>query len=1183
MADDIQVRFGGDASGIRTAAQQAQAAAQGFAAQARAANLQAVQAYQNLTAELRLNREAMQAQAAAAQQTAAATARIAAATREASDWQTDLKARLEQTTLGYLAVKAAAFEASVIGAQFAAAASVPAGAQASVESFARTVRDAAAASRSYFTDSAYAERGSRLFEQANEGLRASIGQTILGIEQFVERLRISASEIARNQVVAISAADGLERFRTAVGLTDAGPKDTLVRFTAELERIPGISREAAAGVEVMLATIPNYSVDTNAILVNLIQTISKTGDEAVANAQKIRSAFADQQNGGRILGDLTADLRNLEDIQVLARRIAASLTPQQAISYFATIEDRLKKQAEQQRFIAEENDKNIRRYPVIGGLLADINERLNQGLTTQRDQNEAIRVATAELEIQRRAREAIVAAQQRELDTQKAIGFETSQAGRLQQSEATSTLLRGRLNTGANAASRMTPSERDLMIRTIYGEAGGEGAEGQEAVANVIRNRVLSGRYGDSYESVIRAPRQFSLWNPGDRAGETARNLSTDSEAYRRIAEIVDKVSLGEGSDPTRGATNYYNPNVASPAWGAGMDNVTTIGNHRFGNTPESRPVLDAAQQDAINQRLQEQADIRRRIVDEQRGGSRADVESLAIAQAAVTTARDQVEEARRLVQARQDDMRATEGGTPAARAAAARSLAEAEQTLRDRQRAQEKSEADLRVAGMETSSAERVRIVNAEIEKQQAAYARGSAEWNRLEVEKTNNLRAQEKARAQEEESLLRARTALKTVGSDNTDAATARARIAMIEQLQAKEEAGSLKALQLAREKAEIETALERGVAAEKAAVEDRTYQNDRAALQERLRDIRQEAAERGLSFEERRAQQIAVNGQLDALERQHLANLMEIWGEGTSQYRQAKAQLEQIDRESAVRRAQTERELQKAVYADTKRTYEQVGSTVTGNAFGVLRGQQTVMQALQSTAWSVAESWAQSQAKVLAGWLANQATHRTIETAQTATTATQAAARATAETAATTTSEAAQTAAKTAGVGARTSIDAAGAAASVSTKFGAMISSIMASAAETFAGVFGFLSPIMGPAAAGPAVAAQGTVAAVASAVPAVGSFAIGSWSLPGDTLANVHRGEMIVPAAATPWAQSLMAAAAGGGGGGSGGGDTHLHVHAMDAGSVVRLFRQHGPALAQEVQRQMNSNPSARPAY
>ncbi|MET7242501.1 cell wall hydrolase [Methylobacterium sp. EM32] len=1131
MADDIQVRFGGDASGIRAAAQQAKAAVQDQAAAAQAANATTAQALRDLGAEMRATREAMQAQVAAAQQTAAATARIAAATRQASDWQTDLKAALERTTLGYLAVKAAAWEAAATMAVWNAAVSIDRSAAGSWGALPGQIREAAVAARDYYTSVAYAEHGGRLFAQANEGVRASIGRMILDVEQFVDRMRASSAEMVRNQVVAISAAEGLERFRTALGLTDSGAKDVLLRFTAELQKIPGLSREAAAGIEVMLATVPNYSVDTNMILVNLLQTISKTGDEAVANAQKIGSAFRDQQNGGRILGDLTADLRNLEDIQVLARRIAASLTPQQAISYFDTIEGRLKKQAEQQAFIAEENDKAIRRYPLIGNALADINERLYGAQAAQRSLNDEIRVATLELRNQRREREGIVAAQQREADTQKAINFEASQAGRLQQSETASTLLRGRLGN-AEAASRMTPAERDLMIRTVYGEAGGEGAEGQEAVANVIRNRVLSGRYGGSYQDVITAPRQFSVWNPGDPAGTRARGLSPDSETYRRTGEIVDKVYLTEAADPTKGATNYYNPKAADPAWGRTLGNVTDIGNHRFGNTPESPPVGDAAQQDAIRQRLEEQADLRRRIADEQRGGTQADVASLAIAQENLTAARDAVAEAQRLVEARRHEVEAARAGTPASRLAAARSLAEAEQTLRDRQRAQEQSETDLRVAGMETSSAERVRIVNEEVTKQQAAYHRGSAEWNRLELQKTNNLRAKEKAAAQEAEAMLRARTALKTVGSDNSDSDTARVRIAMLDQLLAKEEVGSLKSIQLAREKAEIETALERASAAEKATAEDTAYQNARRVLDDRIKDIRAEAGERQLSFEERRSQTLAVLTEIEALERGHQERLKQIWGDGTSQYRQAKAQLLQLDGQSAARRAQAEREVNKAVYQDTRRSYEQIGATLTSNAFAVLQGQQTVAQAAKSTAMSIVQSYVQAKVRLAADWLAGVTTHQA--------------------------GEAAKTAATVAGVTTRTSAEEAGAATSLATQTGAMIKSIMASAAETFAGIFGFLSPLMGPAAVGPAVAGQATVAAAAAAIP---SFAVGAWSLPGDTLANVHRGEMIVPAAATPWAQSLMAQAAGGGAGAAsaGGGDVHFHVSAMDAAGVRSFFR------------------------
>ena len=74
--------------------------------------------------------------------------------------------------------------------------------------------------------------------------------------------------------------------------------------------------------------------------------------------------------------------------------------------------------------------------------------------------------------------------------------------------------------------------------------------------------------------------------------------------------------------------------------------------------------------------------------------------------------------------------------------------------------------------------------------------------------------------------------------------------------------------------------------------------------------------------------------------------------------------------------------------------------------------------------------------------------------------------------------------------------------------------MIKSIMGSAAETFAGIFGFLSPVMGPAAVAPATAGEAAVAAVASAVPAAD---IGMWNVPQDQLALIHQNELIMPAA------------------------------------------------------------------
>ena len=71
--------------------------------------------------------------------------------------------------------------------------------------------------------------------------------------------------------------------------------------------------------------------------------------------------------------------------------------------------------------------------------------------------------------------------------------------------------------------------DMDTFARSIWGEARGESAEGQAAVAWVMRNRVMAARafiakqkrahplYGDgTLAGACRAPRQFSAWNVED-------------------------------------------------------------------------------------------------------------------------------------------------------------------------------------------------------------------------------------------------------------------------------------------------------------------------------------------------------------------------------------------------------------------------------------------------------------------------------------------------------------------------------------------------------------------------------------------------------------------------------------------------------------------------------------------
>ncbi len=55
----------------------------------------------------------------------------------------------------------------------------------------------------------------------------------------------------------------------------------------------------------------------------------------------------------------------------------------------------------------------------------------------------------------------------------------------------------------------LTAAEQELIAKLIWAEARGESAEGQQAVAEVVLNRYVSGQFGDSIEWVVMGPGQF--------------------------------------------------------------------------------------------------------------------------------------------------------------------------------------------------------------------------------------------------------------------------------------------------------------------------------------------------------------------------------------------------------------------------------------------------------------------------------------------------------------------------------------------------------------------------------------------------------------------------------------------------------------------------------------------------
>jgi hypothetical protein len=167
----------------------------------------------------------------------------------------------------------------------------------------------------------------------------------------------------------------------------------------------------------------------------------------------------------------------------------------------------------------------------------------------------------------------------------------------------------------------------------------------------------------------------------------------------------------------------------------------------------------------------------------------------------------------------------------------------------------------------------------------------------------------------------------------------------------------------------------------------------------------------------------------------------------------------------------------------------------------------------------------------------------------------------------------SELAMTTATEAGAAARTAADGGGMATGLAIKAANAIKSIATDSAQAFSGIFAFLAPIMGPAAAGPAAAGEATVMAAASGI----ASAAGGWMVPSDQLAMVHQNEMILPANISQGLQNMISA-----NGGPGAGAVVVNASAIDSQDVKRFFQNNGSLLVNAVNKAMRNGSMLRTA-
>lgn len=122
----------------------------------------------------------------------------------------------------------------------------------------------------------------------------------------------------------------------------------------------------------------------------------------------------------------------------------------------------------------------------------------------------------------------------------------------------------------------------DAAVRTIIGEAAGQGEAGMAGVAHVVRNRARQS--GMTPRQVVLAPSQFEPWQT--RRAELM-GIDRNSPQYQEALRVWRASGDGSLPDPTGGADHFLNPQVVRqrrggslPSWAQGEP--TVIGAHNF-------------------------------------------------------------------------------------------------------------------------------------------------------------------------------------------------------------------------------------------------------------------------------------------------------------------------------------------------------------------------------------------------------------------------------------------------------------------------------------------------------------------------------------------------------------------------------------------------------------------------
>lgn len=128
----------------------------------------------------------------------------------------------------------------------------------------------------------------------------------------------------------------------------------------------------------------------------------------------------------------------------------------------------------------------------------------------------------------------------------------------------------------------------EILAKTVWGEARGEGVRGMQAVASNIVNRfevsnlvpALRPQFGwHNLAHVAQSHKQYSCWNKDDPNYVAIQNVTTANPEYRQALVIAEQAFWGALPDTTNNSDHYHTTGITK-SWSSGQ--VAKIGTHRF-------------------------------------------------------------------------------------------------------------------------------------------------------------------------------------------------------------------------------------------------------------------------------------------------------------------------------------------------------------------------------------------------------------------------------------------------------------------------------------------------------------------------------------------------------------------------------------------------------------------------